>query len=172
MGFVQIPSDLFTKFAPWCFDDYIMWSEPEHTVPALALFPIYQVLPHGMLADTSACMCDWQQKMISIFSLKFVSNILEYFVLSHFFPLAILFLCLVFLSPCSFFFPLPSCLCPSSSSFFFPYDPFPPFNSWIWGEKSESMRTLFFFFWTPLSRLRLFVEPITTIGSKFFVTHT
>lgn len=45
MGFVQLPSDLFTKFTPWCFDDYIMWSEPEPTVPALALFPICQVLP-------------------------------------------------------------------------------------------------------------------------------
>lgn len=88
MGFVQLPSDLFTKFTPWCFDDYIMWSEPAPTVPALALSPICQVLPLWFPQDAGRhiSMYVWltAKKMTSIFSLKFVSKILEYFLPSLF----------------------------------------------------------------------------------------
>lgn len=96
MGFVQIPTDLFTKFTPWCLDEYIMWSEPVYTFPVLALSPACQVPClcdfHGRLADTSACMSD-----IYIFSEIRFSYYWMCLLLLLFFLFAVLSLYLFFL---------------------------------------------------------------------------
>lgn len=58
---------------------------------------------------------------------------------------------------------------PPHLHFFSSFYPFPPSNSWMWGKIRKHESSSFLGGGgTQLSRLRLFVQPITTIVSKFF----
>lgn len=126
MGFVQIPTDLFTKFTPWCLDS-ISCEVSLCTHSQCWLYPQHVKCPASVIS-TGGWQTHQHVCLTSTFSLKFFQLLLN--VSSS---LALLSLCCplsIFSFSSSLPFLIPSSPLPLS---LLTVLPFPPSQSWMWG---------------------------------------